>query len=101
MNQNKKNIYGFEVTNVAGQGFRRWFNSPTTKFGLTDKLQLPDELERVCSAQSYMGSFSKAYNYTYLRSKALDFDFKTLTEEDFKRSQGKIKRLFNKLFSKK
>ena len=78
-----KNIYGFEVTNVAGQSFRRWFNSPTTKIGFSDHIRLPDELESIYSAQVDM-TFGKAYNYVYLRSKALSFDFNTLTEEDFK-----------------
>ena len=95
-----KNIYGFEVTNVAGHGFRRWFNSDTIRICNTVEGNLPDELERICSAQCFM-TFGKAYNYAYLRSKALSFDFKTLTEEDFKRSQGTVRRLFNKLFLKK
>ena len=93
----KDKIYGFEVTNVAGQGFRRWFNSPTTKIGLTGDLKLPDELERVCMAQSYMEQFNKAYSYTRIRAKALSFDFKTLTEEDFKKTGSPIKEFFKKI----
>lgn len=91
----KNQIYGFEVTNVAGQGFRRWFNSDTVRICNTTDGNLPGELERVCSAQCFM-TFNKAYSYTRIRSKALFFDFKTLTEEDFKKTGSPIKEFFKR-----
>lgn len=93
-------IYGFEVTNIAGQGFKRWYNSDTIRICNTKDGDLPPELERVCSAQCFMQSFKKAFDYSKLRSQALGFDFKELNEEDYKAIQNPIKQLFNKLLKK-
>ena len=99
--KNKMNkIYGFEVTNIAGQGFKRWFNSNTIRMCHTKECDLPPELERVCSAQCFMQSFKKAFDYSKLRSQALGFDFKELTEEDYKKTGNPVKKLFNKIFKK-
>lgn len=95
-----KNIYGFEVTNIAGQGFKRWYNSNTIRICNTKDGDLPPELERVCSAQCFMQSFKKAFEYSKLRSQALGFDFKELTEEDYKKTGSPVKQFFNKIFRK-
>lgn len=94
------NIYGFEVTDIAGQGFKRWFNSNTIRMCYTKDGYLPPELERVCSAQCFMGSFKNAFDYSKLRSQALGFYFKELTEEDFKKAGSPGKQLLNKIFRK-
>ena len=92
-----KKPYGFIVTNVAGQGFKRWFNTETTIISFNENGEIPGELKRISDAQSYM-TFSKAFNYSKIRAKALSFDFKELTEEDFKKKWNPVSDFFKKIF---
>ena len=76
---------GFEVTNVAGQGFKRVGNE-TTIIYVNDNGFIPGELQRIAQATDVM-QFNKAYHYAKMRADNFYFDFREITVE-VKRFEG-------------
>lgn len=92
----KQEIYGFRVSNIAGQGFERWYNSPTKLVETNENGEIPGELKRIAQAQDVM-SFNKAYEYSKIRANNLDLYFNSFGYEDYKKLGSPVKQFFRKI----
>ena len=90
---NLKNVYGFRVSDVVGS-FDRWFSDATDGDG-----EMTNTLREIMLRQAVM-DFPDAYKYSEWVARQNEFEFKELTEADFKKSGNPIKKLFNKIFKR-
>jgi hypothetical protein len=90
---NWKNVYGFKVSDVLGS-FSRWFSDATDGDDV-----MSNTLREIMLRQAPQ-DFKDAYEYCEWVARQNGFEFKELTEADFKKTGNPIKKLFNKIFKK-
>lgn len=69
----KKKQKGFEVTNVANQGFKR-IGGKTEIISENEFGEIPGELKRISEAQDFM-QYDKAFVYCQKRADDLGYEF--------------------------
>lgn len=90
---NWKNVYGFRISDVIGS-FDRWFSDATDGDG-----KMTNTLREIMLRQAVM-DFPDAYKYCEWVARHNGFEFKELTEADFKKTGNPISNLFKKIFKK-
>lgn len=90
---NWKNVYGFRISDVIGS-FDRWFSDATDGDG-----EMTNTLREIMLRQAVM-DFPDAYKYSEWVARQNEFEFKELTEADFKKSGNPISKFFKKIFKR-